>query len=161
MLTDDPSDPEKPSPPPDHIGVLLWQAGRLYVDLFTARLRASGYPEITFALGNVLALIHRQRPTRVTEMVTASRATKQAIHQSIETLARLGLIEQQPAPNDRRGRLVRFTRKGQAFLQTADRIKRDIEGELQAVLQEDIGALKESTRSVVKALSALAAQKKP
>jgi len=112
---------------PNHIGWQLWQASRDWTETFVSRLQAAGYPEITFALANVLGHLERDHGVRQTLIAARAGLTKQAVGQFIEELERLGLIERVPDPEDGRARLVRYTKKGRQFLDTADQIKSEIE----------------------------------
>ena len=114
---------------PNHIGWQLWQASRNWTETFVSRLQHAGYPEITFALANVLGHLDRDNGVRQTDIAERVGLTKQAVGQFIDELEKLGLIERIPDPDDGRARLVGYTSRGQKFLKTADKIKAAIEEE--------------------------------
>lgn len=114
---------------PNHIGWQLWQASRLWMDMFVDRLRAGGYESITFAQANVLGHLDREHGVRQTVIAERAGLTKQAVGQFIDELEASGLVERVSDPEDGRARLISYTRKGHQFLIVADRIKTEIEAE--------------------------------
>jgi DNA-binding MarR family transcriptional regulator len=49
------------------------------------------------------------------------------VQQTLDELEARGIVRRELDPEDRRGRIVRYTRAGQAALADGDRIKRNIE----------------------------------
>jgi DNA-binding MarR family transcriptional regulator len=103
-----------PVNPDVHIGHLLWAA--------LQRARADGIsliaanPEVTGPLSPSHARLLDQLPpegTRVTELASQVRITKQAIGQLAGQLADRGYVEIIPDPIDRRAKLIRCTERGQ------------------------------------------------
>lgn len=131
------------SPLPDHIGWSLWLASRRWTETFVVRLQASGYPEMTFALANILGHLDRKTGVRQTEIAERAGLTKQAVGQFMEELVLAELVERFPDPEDGRARLVRYTAQGRKFLKAADRIKTEIEAEYSAVIgKQNLALLK-------------------
>jgi DNA-binding MarR family transcriptional regulator len=50
---------------------------------------------------------------QVSELTKLARVRKQTMAQAVEELEQLGYVERRPDPNDRRGRLVFLTQRGQ------------------------------------------------
>jgi DNA-binding MarR family transcriptional regulator len=110
----------------DHIGWRLWQASRGWHKEFVDAMREAGHEWFTDARATLLAHIapHGTPQSRIIERMGIS---KQAVQQLIDGLEAEDILQRLPDPNDRRGRIVRHTEKGQAALRDADAIKRRIE----------------------------------
>ena len=63
--------------------------------------------------------------------------SKQAVQQLILDLERSGILRRDPDPNDKRGKIVRFTEVGFAAQKDSTRAKQNIEAEMKAVLGAD------------------------
>jgi DNA-binding MarR family transcriptional regulator len=72
--------------------------------------------------------------TRATEIARRAGITKQAVGQLVDDLARLGMLERAPDPDDGRAQLVRFTDEGIAQLLAGLDVLEVIEVELGAEL---------------------------
>ena len=131
---------------PNHIGWQLWQASRKWTETFVSRLQVSGYPEITFALANVLGNLDRRAGVRQTLIAERCGLTKQAVGQFLANLENAELVERISDPEDGRAQLVRYTTRGEKFLEIADRIKKEIESEYAEVIgQRNMTLLKQMT----------------
>jgi DNA-binding MarR family transcriptional regulator len=112
--------------PLDHIGWSLWQASNVWKQDFTKRMVDMGHAWFGEARGNLIHLIAAEG-TRQSALVVKSQMTKQAVQQFLDELESDGIIRRVPDPTDARGKLVRFTSKGQKALADANQVKADIE----------------------------------
>ncbi|MEO0363222.1 MAG: MarR family transcriptional regulator, partial [Pseudomonadota bacterium] len=63
--------------------------------------------------------------------------TKQAVQQLVDDLEKAGIVERIADPDDRRGKIVRFTEKGTIARRDAARVKARIEAEMRAELGDE------------------------
>jgi len=117
---------------PNHIGWQFWQASHNWIETFVSQLQNAGYPDVTFALVNILGHLDRNGGVQQTQIAEKAGLTKQAIGQFLDELEKLNLIERVTDPKDKRARLVRYTAQGKKFLTVADKIKAQIEEEYAA-----------------------------
>ena len=110
----------------DHIGWRLWQASRAWQTEFAAAMRAAGHGWFTEARAGLLGHIERSG-MRQSALIERSAISKQAIQQLLDGLEAEGIVERLPDPQDGRGKLVRYTRKGLDALHDGDRVKMEIE----------------------------------
>lgn len=116
-----------------------------------SRLKAAGWSEITRAQSLVLAQLDPEG-TRSSELARRSGVTRQAVHQTIQELVELGLLELAPDPTSQRAKLVVLTRRGKRLVVEAWEIFRELEdtlahrigrkrvARLRRALEEDWGA---------------------
>lgn len=109
----------------DHVGWRLWLASRNWQKEFVAGMRAAGHEWFTDARATLLAHIARNG-TPQSRIIERMGVSKQAVQQLIDGLEAEGMVERLPDPEDRRGRIVRHTAKGQAAMRDADAIKHKI-----------------------------------
>ncbi|MER9849084.1 MarR family winged helix-turn-helix transcriptional regulator [Mesorhizobium sp. M0106] len=139
---------EKPEALPDHIGWRLWQASRAWQTEFAAAMRAAGHHWFTEARAGLLGHIPRGG-MRQSALIERSAISKQAIQQLLDGLETEGVLQRLPDPQDGRGKLVRYTRKGLDALRDGDRIKLQIERSYVARLgHERFAALMGALRSL-------------
>jgi DNA-binding MarR family transcriptional regulator len=112
---------ERPDLDPSALGVL----GRLLraAHLADAAL-ADGLAEVDLQPGwfDLLAALRRAGAPyerNPTELMRSSLLTSGGITKRLDRLAEAGLVERRPDPNDRRGTLVRLTRRGRATIDRA------------------------------------------
>lgn len=117
---------EKTGALPDHVGWRLWQASRAWQAEFVAAMRAAGHGWFTEARAGLLGHIERGG-MRQSALIERSAISKQAIQQLLDGLETEGVVERLPDPQDGRGKLVRYTRKGLDALRDGDRVKMEIE----------------------------------
>jgi DNA-binding MarR family transcriptional regulator len=67
------------------------------------------------AHGRALTIIARRPGLSVTDLLSLLRITKQSLNRVLSDLMAQDYVEQKPAPNDGRKRLLRVTEKGRAF----------------------------------------------
>jgi DNA-binding MarR family transcriptional regulator len=142
------------STPPliDHIGWRLTRLSRQWKALFDAEMIRRGHGWMTEARG---AVIGHLRPGGLSQsaLTSAMGISKQAVQQLVDELVAEGIVERVPDPDDGRGRIVRFTRKGVRALDESNAVKQAIDAEWRAglgdarydALVEALDALNEQT----------------
>jgi len=110
----------------DHVGIRLWRLATSWKAEFETEMRKRGYPWVSEARG---AIIGHLRPggRAQSELATALKVTKQAIQQFVDDLEREGAVERIVDPRDARGKIVRLTHRGTAFIEEGNVVKREIE----------------------------------
>jgi len=125
------------------IGALLRVPAQAIQRRIIKELNEAGYDELRVPH---MAVLQFPGPDGVRPGTLAERAgmSKQAMNQLLRSLESLGYISRSDAPDERRARIVRLTRRGRAaYLRTED-ILREIEHEWSAQLGSvDFGRLKE------------------
>jgi DNA-binding MarR family transcriptional regulator len=111
---------------PDHVGWRLWQANRAWQAEFAAAMRGAGHGWFTEARAGLLGHLAR-RGMRQSALIARAGITKQAVQQLLDGLEAEGIIERHADAEDRRGKFVRYTRKGLSALRDGDRIKIEID----------------------------------
>lgn len=74
-------------------------------------IRAKGWPEISRAQSMIFVNIG-EGVTRSSEIASRLGVTRQAVHQTINELVLMGLVELKPDPKDKRAKKVELTEKG-------------------------------------------------
>jgi DNA-binding MarR family transcriptional regulator len=109
---------------------LSLRAYRWFEDSIASRLKEAGWPEVTRAHRLLLDNVDRGG-TRPSELARRIGVTRQAIHQTMQELAELGLVELAPDPASQRGKLVVATRRGKRLVGDAREIVRELEDTLE------------------------------
>lgn len=81
-------------------------------------IRAKGWPEISRAQSMIFVNIG-EGVTRSSEIANRLGVTRQAVHQTINELVLMGLVELKPDPKDKRAKKVELTEKGLVLAQDA------------------------------------------
>lgn len=110
----------------NHIGWHLWRASNAWNLEFRNCMINAGYHWFSEARSQLVPYVDRGG-TRQALLVTRTGLTKQAVQQFVDQLVDDGIVERQTDPDDARGKLVTFTKKGLAMLKAANQIKKDIE----------------------------------
>lgn len=97
---------------------LFRSATRLMVGELVERLHAAGYADITAAQHLVFENLDAGG-TRLTTLARRAGMTRQSITELVAVLEANGYLEVTPDPSDRRARLVRLTRQGEALTRRA------------------------------------------
>lgn len=71
---------------------------------------------------------------RLTDLASKAGVTKQAVGQLVDDLAALGMVERVADPNDRRAKLIRFSRRGYGALMHGLGLLRELEDRLAAAV---------------------------
>ena len=125
------------------IGALLRVPAQAIQRRVIKELNAAGYDELRVPH---MAVLQFPGPEGVRPGTLAERAgmSKQAMNQLLRSLETLGYVSRSDAPDERRARIVRLTRRGRAAYLRAHDILRDIEHEWSTELgPADFGRLKE------------------
>ncbi|MDR7087253.1 DNA-binding MarR family transcriptional regulator [Aeromicrobium panaciterrae] len=102
---------------PDHeplIAVVEHAARRLQDDM-VAEGRSRGFPELRLAHNALFSTLSKPEGERSSDLAARARITKQAMGEVIRELVDLGILEMTPDPEDRRAKLVTYTKKGREF----------------------------------------------
>jgi DNA-binding MarR family transcriptional regulator len=102
-------DPNTPYP---SLGLLLRLVHQHWTQAVEAALDEAGFGDIRPPHANVFTFTPPEG-IQVSELTKLAHVRKQTMAQAVEELERLGYVERRPDPNDRRGRLVFLTQKGQ------------------------------------------------
>jgi DNA-binding MarR family transcriptional regulator len=119
---------------PPLIGALLrlpWEAVQRHM---LARLHERGFADLDAAHLTVFGYPGPQG-ARPSELAVRLRISKQALNYLIGELERLGYLERQPDPDDRRSKRIALTARGIAAIG----VIRDAVGEIEATWSEQLG----------------------
>lgn len=112
----------------DHVGWRLWRLARLWKAAFDSEMLRRGYPWVAEARGAVIGHL-RPGGRAQSELAGLLGVSKQAVQQFVDQLVEEGAVERIVDPQDARGRLVRLTARGIAFIEEGNAVKRGIERE--------------------------------
>jgi len=120
-------------PPPALIGALLRVPAQAIHRRLIKELNAAGFAELRLPH---IAVFQFPGPDGVRPTTLADRAgiSKQAMNQLLRSLEDCGYVERSDAPEDRRSRAVRLTKRGRAAFAKISDILRDVEREWSAEL---------------------------
>ena len=110
----------------DHVGWRLWRLARQWKAEFDAQMLRRGYPWVAEARGGVIGHL-RPGGRPQSELAALLGVSKQAVQQFVDELVEEGAIERAVDPKDARGRIVRLTARGVAFIEEGNAVKREIE----------------------------------
>jgi DNA-binding MarR family transcriptional regulator len=110
----------------DHVGWRLWRLARQWKEEFDGDMLARGYPWVTEARGAIIGHL-RAGGLPQSELSGALAVSKQAVQQFVDDLVEEGAVERVDNPEDGRGKLVRLTPRGLAFIVDGNAVKREIE----------------------------------
>lgn len=115
------------------IGALLRVPGQAIHRRIIKELNAAGFDDLRIPH---MAVLQFPGPDGVRPGVLAERAgvSKQAMNQLLRSLGNLGYLARSDAPDERRARIVRLTKRGRAACAKIHDILRDIENEWRAEL---------------------------
>jgi DNA-binding MarR family transcriptional regulator len=119
-----------------NLGQLLLRAFRWFDESLIAALHAGGWPELTRAHSLVFAQLDPSG-TRTAEVARRAGISRQAVHQTVQELQRLGLLRLVPDPTNRSAKLVVPTDRGQASIRVAKATLAKLEVELAQRLGRD------------------------
>ena len=112
-----------------NLGQLLLRAFRWFDESLLNALHAAGWSELTRAHSLVFAQLDT-KGTRTAEIARRAGISRQAIHQTVQELQRLGLVRLVPDPTNRSAKLVVPTDRGHASIRVAKATLANLEGEL-------------------------------
>jgi DNA-binding MarR family transcriptional regulator len=119
-----------------NIGRLFLRGHRAFSSRATEMLHARGHDALTLAHTTLLAHIDTEG-TQITTLAARAGITKQSMGQLVTELEQKGYLQREPDPHDRRALRIKFTGKGEIFLQDAYAIKLELEAEYMALLGQD------------------------
>jgi DNA-binding MarR family transcriptional regulator len=127
-----------------NLGQLLLRAFRWFDESLVNALHAAGWPEVTRAHSLVFAQLDATG-TRTAEIARRAGVSRQAVHQTVRELQRLGLVELVPDPANRSAKLVMATDRGRQSTQVALATLAALEVELtQRLGERRVQALREA-----------------
>jgi DNA-binding MarR family transcriptional regulator len=129
---------------PVNLGQLLLRAFRWFDESLIAALHAAGWPELTRAHSLVFAQLD-PGGTRTAEIARRAGISRQAVHQTVQELQRLGLVRLVPDPTNRSAKLVVATDRGRDSIGVAKTTLAKLEGELaQRLGRDQVQALRQA-----------------
>jgi DNA-binding MarR family transcriptional regulator len=119
----------------DHVGWRIWRLARAWKAEFDAAMAARGHHWFAEARSNLLPHLDRDG-TAQSVLQSRMGLTKQAVQQFVDELVADGILQRRTNPDDRRGKMLSFTRKGQRVLADANIVKVEIQSRYCAQLGE-------------------------
>ena len=127
-----------------NLGQLLLRAFRWFDEGLIGALHAAGWPELTRAHSLVFAHLD-PGGARTAEIARRAGVSRQAVHQTVQELQRLGLVRLVPDPTNRSAKLVVPTDRGRDSIRVAKATLTDLEGELaQRLGRDQVRALRQA-----------------
>ena len=117
----------------DHVGWRIWRLAQAWKAEFDAAMAAKGYYWFAEARSNVLPHLDRDG-TPQSVLQQRMGLTKQAVQQFVDELVADGIVERHGNPQDRRSKVIHFTRKGLRVLADANKVKVEIQSRYRAKL---------------------------
>ena len=114
-----------------NMAALLLGGFRWFEDGLLVKLAEAGWPEITRRHSTLFGHLDVDG-TRPAELARRIGVSRQAIHETISELERLGLVEQVPDPAHGRAKVVVLTERGRENVAAAYRAFAELEAELAA-----------------------------
>lgn len=109
-----------------NIGRLFQKLARAYSEQALTRLEQDGHTGLTLSHTTLISHLDVEG-TQVSTLAERAGITKQAMGQIAKELEARQYIVREPDPDDKRGFLVKFTAKGEQFLQDAYQVKLELE----------------------------------
>ncbi len=116
-------------PKPTNLGQLLLRGFRWFDESLVNALHTAGWPQITRAHSMVFANLD-PGGTRPAQVARSAGVTRQAIHQVVADMQRLGIVELVDDPSNRTAKLIVPTAQGLDSVRVALATFADLEAEL-------------------------------
>jgi len=116
------------------VGFLLAKASQRFNELLVQRFAEAGFPEVRASYGSVLVPLFEQDGQRLGELGERARLSKQAMTGLVQACERDGLVARERDQRDGRAFVVSLTERGNAFAAVAERVTRELDEELAAVI---------------------------
>jgi DNA-binding MarR family transcriptional regulator len=100
----------------DNVGRAIFDATRSIESDVLKVLAKEGFPEIRMVHLNLYRNLDLDG-TRLTELASRANMTKQGMQELIDRAERLGFVERRPDPEDRRAKVVAFSKRGLKLLE--------------------------------------------
>jgi len=127
---------------------LLLDAFRAFENELAQILAAKGFTDVTMGNFNVLRHLNPEG-MHLSELAKDAQISKQAIGKMISELEHKGYVELTPDETDARAKYVRFTVKGQKFIDQAISIVSEMEDKYQSLLgKKDYNTLRQSVSQI-------------
>ena len=117
----------------NHIGADLWRTFRTYERAMFVRVAKLGFEDIAVADSDVLVHISTQG-TRLSTIAKARGLTKQSVHERVHSLVERGYLEMFDDLDDKRAKVVCYTKKGLKFVRALKSVKQQMQNEIQLLL---------------------------
>jgi DNA-binding MarR family transcriptional regulator len=134
------------------LSALLSQVLTAFTAEFEEQVSASGYPELSLALGSNVLRFLDEKGLRIGALAQLAGVTKQALSQQVAYLEKHGYVTVEPDPDDQRAKVVRLTARGRETRDVCRPLFADIERRWQRRYGRD------EVRRLREALEALAGQ---
>ena len=115
-------------------GFLLAKASQRFNERLTARLAASGFPDVRPSYGSVLVPLFDGEPLRIGDIAATARLSKQAMTGLVRQCEEAGLVARERDPADGRAFRISLTDRGRALQAVAEAALDELDGELVALL---------------------------
>lgn len=112
-----------------NLGQLLLRAFHWFDDGLLARLHSGGWLAVTRAHSMIFAHLDADG-TRPSELARRIGVTRQAVHQTVNELIDMGLVQLSPDPTNRKAKLVALTSQGKENVKAALEIFTELEDQL-------------------------------
>jgi DNA-binding MarR family transcriptional regulator len=116
---------------------LVHDADRTFNLHMVEMTHAAGRPEIKPSHNAVIAHLPSSQPRRAADLAARAGMTRQSMGELVRELENLGLVEMVPDPDDRRAKLVSWTKDGLTMARIGKRHLALIERRLEAEFGED------------------------
>jgi DNA-binding MarR family transcriptional regulator len=116
------------------VGFLLAKASQRFNERLLERFGDAGYPEVRASYGSVLVPLFEEDGLRLGQLAERSRLSKQAMTSLVAACERDGLVARERDPADGRAFVVSLSDRGRAFAEVAERVARELDAELVAVI---------------------------
>jgi len=118
----------------DNVGFLLARASQRFNERLVERFAQAGYPEVRASYGSVLVPLFERDGLRLGQLAARAKLSKQAMTGLVAACERDGLVTRARDEADARAFVVSLTDRGRAFANVAERVTRDLDAELAAVI---------------------------
>jgi DNA-binding MarR family transcriptional regulator len=117
----------------DHIGADLWRAFRNYERAMFDRVAREGYEDISLADSDILVFVGA-KGARPANIAIWRRVTKQSVNEQVHSLIKRGYLVMESDPDDKRAKIVRYTKKGIAMARALQKVKHTLNEEVLSFL---------------------------
>jgi DNA-binding MarR family transcriptional regulator len=100
------------------LAILLVEAARVVADRLGAAVERAGIDDMRAPFGFVIRAL-ADRPCTLTELANVLDVSKQSAIKVVDEMEQRGLVRREPAPGDRRAKLISLTGKAERVRRTA------------------------------------------
>jgi DNA-binding MarR family transcriptional regulator len=120
----------------DNLGFLLAKASQRWNELLAAGFAAHGFAEVRPSYGSVLLPLFEEDGLRMGQIAERARLSKQTMTTMVRLCERDGLVLRERDIEDRRAFRIYLSDRAKAFRPVAEKVLREIDHEVLAVLGE-------------------------